>query len=754
MIILVCVYIYIYIYLLPGTRCNGKWPGQCYESNENQNLTFCKDKSDQISWLGISDNSSEFCKDNSSFLCESKTLCVHESLVCDGSNQCPDFSDEKNCVAECFGATFVHKMFISIYPLSKELSMLECIGYLVVGLVSTIMFLLVFGFILIGFLKTFRRVPEGFQSSSENWSEDAKNVFIKKFLKMKSVNCPPLQGLSDQYEVFNVLETFPIEDREFICRKVGERLLKEDDKGFYFQFLLGFLGTNKSSQKFMDYHDQGCFYKLAKTFRKLFKQETYTRLAYEVAMFQLILWTIAFLIDYYKDMMTLAKLGSISRATDTFYIISRFPFFIFTIYSLSFGFSIIITALYSTVAKTGAVVEAPFVYFNELLLILKSKESQFIKLNTLTINGSYFENVDKTEKVKYISQELRSAQLASYISNLNIARYTIIEISVEHVVQSLILSLLTVLTMTETSTVEFGHMMLKDFDDEVNRGSSTMLICLAAISVFRIPRGYVGYTAAYMYDFFPFKASLVSHVYFGLHVFTRLSAILFCMAPCLGLFDLLFHWQETQITWKEDLNNHLVLPNGTAVHSTHIWAKQHYTVYSGLTKTWYAAIFFLLVFLHFILTFMIKRTFSMHFKQKLPEKGKLSNRFWHVLAQFISPLFSQDWSDKKTLVDKQKCWLEIRNEFWAMHFLFFIENLLLCIPIFCLYSAIEGRNEHLGQFLPPELDEIHSTKRINFLVWFAPTLVGSSALLSHLTLYFYYYYCHPWAQLFRIKIKR
>ena len=135
----------------------------------------------------------------------------------------------------------------------------------------------------------------------------------------------------------------------------------------------------------------------------------------------------------------------------------------------------------------------------------------------------------------------------------------------------------------------------------------------------------------------------------------------------------------------------------------------------------------------------------------------IQGKFFHTLANFASPLVFQDWDeqyDNETGNNFPALWSATRNEFWALHFLFLIENLLLCIPLWMLNYSIGKRNEHLSQYLPPVENELYSTDRVFTFAWAVPLTIALSAIASHALLYAYYYYCHPWSALFQQEMER
>ena len=306
------------------------------------------------------------------------------------------------------------------------------------------------------------------------------------------------------------------------------------------------------------------------------------------------------------------------------------------------------------------------------------------------------------------------------------------ENNIENIIQCLVLVVLTLISQSSTTTVEGLVAYL------VNE-NTWLVVCFAIMSIIRIWTGLMNATGVSKGGYLPFTGKILLGLYFLITIASRIFCVVLYLAPCLGLFDFMSHYQ-----------NGLAVPDKVG-NLTLSWNYKHYTKYS---KDEYAIGLALIIALHFSFVFILKLSTSLNF---LNGQQKIEKSL-HIFGQFICPTVYCDWDVHYTQANGynfRHYWKHTMAELLAMIILFFVENLSFCVPMWILYSNVVDQNgEFSRHFLPQEWLEDETTNRLfHFSLWvpfgLVFVLIGQVGLL-----YLYYKFSHPWSRIFELESRK
>ena len=221
-----------------------------------------------------------------------------------------------------------------------------------------------------------------------------------------------------------------------------------------------------------------------------------------------------------------------------------------------------------------------------------------IEMQKYQLDEVPYTDLERTDKILACLVVLKEESKARDFIDWVVGSFLLFEISVEHITQSIILLLVTLSTITNTSNVE----LLSD-SQEVKRGSSWYLILMTLISVLRMPRGYVKYLSA-LKKGLSMKAKFVLLLYFSLNILTRLMSIVIFFAPALGLLDFLYH--NDLKPWFEGETNFIETENGTCSWVGNFVKENEVYLIEEYSPTSLTCIFISFVIVHFLIVFGIK----------------------------------------------------------------------------------------------------------------------------------------------------
>ena len=159
-----------------------------------------------------------------------------------------------------------------------------------------------------------------------------------------------------------------------------------------------------------------------------------------------------------------------------------------------------------------------------------------------------------------------------------------------------------------------------------------------------------------------------------------------------------------------------------------------------------------LAIIHAVLIHFILMKVSKHFKDR-----RWHQKAFHILANMITILPTHEW-DHDVLPDSEcplkpqsltikikKYWKEIKT----LLLLFFLENLVLCTPIWILWGNINKRNSFLDKFFPQLPEEKLSTMICAMLGAVLPILHLFATMAQYVVLNMYHKIGHPWHKLYQ-----
>lgn len=232
--------------------------------------------------------------------------------------------------------------------------------------------------------------------------------------------------------------------------------------------------------------------------------------------------------------------------------------------------------------------------------------------------------------------------------------------------------------------------------------------------------GFIQWVSLYKGRCIPFRGQLILLVFAIISLGARLSSIVLYFAPCLGLFNLLGHYEAGKFN-VSDKSVHIFDFNITtqptkAVQFEEKWKQlSDYTELTVFSLEQYYIFFLFLICLHYVSVAVIKFTTALGFR---PIRQSKWIKLFHILTQLVYPYNYQDWEDTdhlEKLGTVQRNWKQVSKEMKILVALFAVEHLILCTPIFILYSKILERNIYLDELFPLVSEEEQSTRWVYFI---------------------------------------
>ena len=313
------------------------------------------------------------------------------------------------------------------------------------------------------------------------------------------------------------------------------------------------------------------------------------------------------------------------------------------------------------------------------------------------------------------------------------------EISLENLIQTMLLSLLILLKHSTTVTVTSWHELYAG-------GQVDWLLVSAAWSLLSMMISSAKFLISTKSGFLPLAGIMVMSLKNLVSIVSRVSATILYFTPCLGLFSLLKHVQfgSLPITTKDLLFD--VAENGSRVNLSQVWRPVNdYTDLTLIDASSYYVAFFALILVYLASVAAVKFNFAIGFRGKQRPVRKVL----HVLSHLLMPLTFKDWDEVKATVpqDFNVSFQSVFREMKHLTILSTAFHLFLCCPLWVLSYSVGIRNEYLEEFFPMIEEERAATRLINVLASVCPLLFVGAGCFEYGLFVLYHRFGHPWAKI-------
>jgi len=311
------------------------------------------------------------------------------------------------------------------------------------------------------------------------------------------------------------------------------------------------------------------------------------------------------------------------------------------------------------------------------------------------------------------------------------------------------------LTYSSTRTVD-GLQKLWQNDTEVF--SLSLLFISAFWSMATLIRGPLSQVTLAKGGLLNLKGKLLLAFFFTIGAIARVTAILFCLAPSLGLFNLIWHYKKGSIPIRSGDKKIYDVINKKSITFEAVWKPikklTDLTVVGPIGAS-------LLLFITFLLIFFFAFCILKKFSKKIRTEKSLSAKMFHILSLpiTISPFkdFDECAMEMTLTKDNESAFKEnmitlkqsLKKELGSLLILSGLANILLCIPLWLLSVNIALRNNFLDDYFHPLSEEAESTKMAIKLTWTSVALCLLTPLAQTALLWLYYEYGHPWCLVWR-----
>jgi len=780
------------------TRCRGNNPGQCFQ--EKCSCSIC------YAGLGCEDNSEHVCPADDSFCenqfmwrCSDNKTCVHDSLRCDGYVHCQDGSDEKeefcSICPRSFGypekqrdrATYMCKHRytgrpICSVPCDSEDDMCEnmedencdekyyiatgasIVGIAIISVGATLLIqqwrkqkpkeaylpltgtkveklteevcLLIFHYI--------------FQDSRKPKKQKRRN--FHKILKVYKDLHSSIDLSSSMKSILLLLETLDETEQREACILFDkmERTVHRGNKLASLTCLKENVGTNTVTMKYFENLEPlGLMNRvkqkvLPARFNKGKTSKTSIIVKIIARGFFLIM---GYYSDFVKDIVFLIILSYFVPWNST--PVSSFAFQI----NLALLISLILPQLLNilvimenedlNLSPTFKILLCCFSPVAPAVAVVKMlQEEKKVALTRLKYLDYFLSG--KSEEVtfqQHAADLLQAQHSAERWKSLNVL-FQRNGINSGNLIHVLVLILLVALRFTKTATVG-------GLQDLFSSGSdSTVMIVLSAIwSCKSLVTGQLAYWVSDKNEFILVKGKIILAAYFILGVISRMVAFLVYFAPSLGLFDLLAHWKMGSIPFygKNRFNTDFIYDvksNGT--NANNVWVRSVWVPLTDPTDLTQSSLqtFYLCLVVFFILHWLLLILLS----RFMNNRGVTG-----IINSLVFPPITYEWDTQQNEeVSFKDRWQKTKTGIFIFHFLYFLENVFLCVPIFILSCNINTRNIFHAQLFPILEEERYSTQ-MAALLGLAPVVFAVSSALQVSLLFLYHRVGHPWQAIWRLK---
>ena len=723
----------------------------------------CKDLSDNFGCNQLR------CQSKNLIMCENAEMCIHEGLLCDGHNNCPNGTDEGQILCEkCprdFGHPFGKSKFATfsclhrytntpicavpcdgIDDLCKDYSDELCDSQPMEKLIGVVLLL----FILTIFIGESTIHLHTLQSNNLTYENKDSYPDISTNITLLSgqlkdggtLHHKHLQTLINR--IFKEKQQLPKNNmvlsllsnemwfhghpilNGFICIKNNIKATKEakhffeiveDVNSFLFKPRAKLLYVYDNFQKHADYCNCNIFH--SQHFKKFWITFIFIcRISINIFGFSFdLLKDICFVALIYDKLFPLKW--------------SSFGFNIFSLLSLSIvlpllGNLLLVLNLHSCKQNLWIIATSLTLFFPIapcIAIYISNRLAQSMnRFNENFWKHNFF--VEYTKNLRMLCFEMK----------LN-------ENAIENPLQILIFVLIICIDLSETASV-------LGFQNLFVRGETFLIYLSLTWSFASMVYGHVKWLVEKKNNFLSIWGMICHGIFVLLSLAERVCTIVIYFSPSLGLFNLLGHWNIKNINFENNTQVEIhISEKGIVSEIEKKWLSvENYVELTFLPLETFFYISILLLILHVIFTALIKYYAAIYFSSK---KTKIEMML-HLITQITCPLSFTDWDeDIQSEKDVKKNWKKVKNEMKCMLGLFFIEHIIMTIPLWILTCNIFLRNQYLDRLFPQVIAEQRATFIANTLSLVCPIVHVILLFIKYHIFLLYHRHFHPWSMILK-----
>ena len=356
---------------------------------------------------------------------------------------------------------------------------------------------------------------------------------------------------------------------------------------------------------------------------------------------------------------------------------------------------------------------------------------------------NYSKNLSSQE-VYFTQRDIAKFEKEIEFWNRIAASMKLLEITFENLIQATLLIVVVLLKYSQTTTV-------LGLQELFAGGDLGFLVISASWSVISIMFAPTNSTVASKNGFMPIIGKVILALTNLVSICTRLLAIILYFAPALGLLNLLQHFKFGSLPLTTTPKLYDVTHNGTILKFSDAWlpVKSYEELTMFNLSVFYVA-FLMLIVAHYICVTFLKYRFSINFRGR----NKLKDKIFHVLTQLHCPSSYTDWDEVEDS-DYEENFRKVEKEMKLLIFLFTVEHILMCLPLWILSYGITLRNDYLTQYFPMIEEERNATALAHTLSVVCPFFFAAVGWFQFQLFLAYHKNGHPWAKiLFAKKTKK
>ena len=630
-------------------RCKGNFPGQCLDADFSQG---CFDESDSTTFAKCDHELNCSCEEDMIACSDADRTCIHQDLVCDGHAQCPDESDENPDICSSCphgigfpaenlkSATFSCKHRYTGRPICAvpcdgrddlclndadevcssaptEMAFLFGAVLLVVTTVA--------GEVLMLFIRRQRPVASGLSECLFNLINADNAAASKQHFKLfKSVHCS--EFFSDDCKFFVQAIWLLPEEKGRQFSEVLCRLEMQHHRGNQFE-VLSCIKTNCGSNsstfhllKLAENEKEASFLKRLVAFvaSKLGRSKVTLRIKFA---FLVSIKVVFYYVDFFKDVFILFEFSKYfplnESQSDTF----GFQVFVILAASILLPFLLNVVVISYTRPFTSSKFEILTLVLMSPILpavaIYAAARFALKKEELIVEHKNKAEFSAKVQKLAYFDEmtERFNEMAISFKTN---------ESSVEQLVQTITLVLLTLVKFSETATVTGLH--------ELFVGGNVVLIVTSSVwSSISILLSHLRGLATKKQFVMSARCFLVQFSFVATSLLCRLFAVVAFFSPALGLFDLMHHWKIGSMEfWYADALIIDVTDDGDPITAEKVWHQLE--SYSDMT-VWTLGTFFKAFVGLFIVHLVVVSSVKIKFAENFFSAKGIRKKLLHILNQ-------------------------------------------------------------------------------------------------------------------------